>query len=148
MAPKIRANTYRAVVCAVLSLGLALGGCSGDDDDDAPSAGSSGSLNLSGATSAAGSSTGAMTSGGSNEEPGPAGEGGENAAVAGGANDGGSNSSGGSSSGGSSSGGNGAYLHCASAADCKQYGGGKVCCQQGSMLFCTKPSACAGMTLP
>jgi hypothetical protein len=148
MAPKLRASTYQAVVCAVLSLGLALGGCSGDDDDEG-SAGSSGSLNLSGATSAAG----AMTSGGSNEEPGPAGEGGENAAVAGGANDGGSNSSGGSSSGGSltggsSSAGNGAYLHCASAADCKQYGGGKVCCQQGSMLFCTKPSACAGMTLP
>jgi hypothetical protein len=145
MGQRSRPNTYRrAVACVVLGIGLCLGACSGDDDEDASGAGSSGSLNLSGATTDAGSSTGAMTSGGSNDEgvPTVAGASGENASVAGSAN-------GGSSIGGSSaSGGNGSYLHCASAADCKQYGGGKVCCEQGTMLFCTKPSACAGKTLP
>jgi hypothetical protein len=148
MARKNRPKTYqRAVVYAVLGVALCLSACSGDDDDDASSSGTSGtsgSLNLSGATSEAGSSTGATTSGGSNDEgvPTVAGASGENASVAGSAN-------GGSSIGGSSaSGGNGSYLHCASAADCKQYGGGKVCCEQGTMLFCTKPSACTGKTLP
>ena len=138
MGPKSRAKTYRrAFVGAVLAVALSLAACSGDDDDDTSSAGSSGSLNLSGATSSGGSATGAMTSGGSDGEVEPTTAGAEGVTVAG------------SASGGSSaSGGNGAYLHCASAADCKQYGGGKVCCEQGSMLFCTKPSACAGKTLP
>jgi hypothetical protein len=85
-----------------------------------------------------------MTSGGSDGEAMPTADAGaEGVTVAGGAS-GGSSATG----GGSTSGGNGSYLHCASAADCKQYGGGKVCCEQGTMVFCTKPSACAGKTLP
>lgn len=140
MGPK-GAKTYRrAFVGAVLAVALGLAACGGGDDDDAAaSAGSSGSLNLSGATSSGGSSTGATASGGSDGEgvPTTAGAGAEGVTVAGSA-----------SGGTSASGGNGSYLHCASAADCKQYGGGKVCCEQGTMLFCTKPSACAGKTLP
>jgi hypothetical protein len=42
----------------------------------------------------------------------------------------------------------GGYLACEKAADCDQYGGGKVCCDAGSMKYCTKPSGCAGKTLP
>ena len=146
MGPRSRATIYRrAVACAVFAAGLGLGACGGDDDDDASGGGSSGSLNLSGTTSDAGSSTGAMTSGGSNAQgaaPTDAGAGGESATVAG------STNGGSASSGGSASGGNTFYLPCASAADCKQFGGGKVCCDQGSMVFCTKPSACSGKTLP
>jgi hypothetical protein len=40
------------------------------------------------------------------------------------------------------------YLPCNSAADCAQYGGGKICCEAGGMRFCTKQSACSGKTLP
>jgi|GEM_PF-4929541 len=147
MGPKIRVKTYqRAVVGAVLAVALGLGACGGDDDDDTSPGGTSGSLNLSGGTNDSGSSTGARTSGGADDTGVPAGAGGESIAVAGAATGGGSGSS--SIGGSSPSGGNGAYLHCAAAADCKQYGGGKVCCEQGTMLFCTKPSACAGNTLP
>jgi hypothetical protein len=39
------------------------------------------------------------------------------------------------------------YLSCMKASDCDQFGGGKVCCQAGSMSFCTKPSACSGTVL-
>ncbi len=145
MAPRTRGKALeRAFIGAVFGIGLCLGACSGDDNET-PSGDSGGSLNLSGVTSAAGSSTGAMTSGGSNDQrvPSEAGAGGEDATGAGSAN-GGSTPTGGSAS----SGGNGLYLHCESAADCQQYGGGKVCCEQGTMLFCTKPSACSGKTLP
>jgi hypothetical protein len=44
------------------------------------------------------------------------------------------------------------YLPCESQEGCAVYGGGKVCCEMGAgdtlMRFCTKPSACAGRTLP
>jgi hypothetical protein len=40
------------------------------------------------------------------------------------------------------------YLPCMKKADCDRYGGGKVCCQAGSMTFCTKQSACGGTILP
>ncbi len=40
------------------------------------------------------------------------------------------------------------YLPCESDADCDPYGGGKVCCVAGTMHYCTKPSGCAGQTLP
>jgi hypothetical protein len=145
MGPRSRTAIYRrAIVCAVFAAGLGLGACGGDDDD-ASGGGSSGTLNLSGTTSDAGSSTGAITSGGSNAQgaaPADAGAGGEGVTMAGSAN------GGSASSGGSASGGNAFYLPCAAAADCKQFGGGKVCCDQGSMVFCTKPSACSGKTLP
>jgi hypothetical protein len=137
MAARSRAKTYGQALGAVFTLGLALSACGGDDDD-AP-AGSGGSLNLSGATAGDSSPAGALTSGGSGGQAAAsadAGAGGESSTVAG------------SSSGGSSSGGTGSYLPCASAADCKQYGGGKVCCDQVIMVFCTKPSACSGKTLP
>jgi hypothetical protein len=50
--------------------------------------------------------------------------------------------------GNSGSGGTALYLPCESEADCKEFGGGKVCCVAGAMHFCTKPSACSGETLP
>jgi hypothetical protein len=41
------------------------------------------------------------------------------------------------------------YVPCASQKDCDlRAGGGKVCCDEGGMRFCTKPSACGGKTLP
>jgi len=44
--------------------------------------------------------------------------------------------------------GNGLYLPCASLADCKVFGGGKICCAMPGMQFCTKQSACSGNVLP
>jgi hypothetical protein len=76
-------------------------------------------------------------------------EGGSDASVAG--RSGGGSASGGASGGGLSAGGsagNGLYLPCASQADCKMFGGGKVCCAMPGMQFCTKPSGCSGKTLP
>jgi hypothetical protein len=43
---------------------------------------------------------------------------------------------------------NPSYLPCESAADCEQFGGGRVCCDAGSMTYCTKPSGCLGEPLP
>jgi hypothetical protein len=44
------------------------------------------------------------------------------------------------------------YLPCEGAADCKKYGGGKLCCEvqtsSDTMRFCTKQSACSGKVLP
>jgi hypothetical protein len=43
---------------------------------------------------------------------------------------------------------NGSYLPCEAEADCEPFGGGRVCCVAGDMHYCTKPSGCAGDTLP
>jgi hypothetical protein len=39
-------------------------------------------------------------------------------------------------------------LPCNSGADCAQFGGGKICCDGGSMRYCTKQSGCAGNIIP
>jgi hypothetical protein len=143
--------------CGCLLVGLMLGACSGDDDStESAAGGSSGFPSLGGALSS-GASAGepsssagetstsagesATTSGaaGLGEEPAPGGAGGGSAA-------GGSAVGGGVNGGGGA--GNGLYLPCASLADCKMYGGGKVCCADAGMQFCTKQSACSGNTLP
>jgi hypothetical protein len=125
-----------AIGVGVLLVGL-VGGCGGDDDDSSGSGGSGGTLAL------AGSSTGAVSGSGGNDNQGAA----MSAAGAAGQVD---TSTGGSTGGstGNASAGSGLYLRCASQADCKVYGGGKVCCAAGSMQFCTKPSGCTGKTLP
>jgi hypothetical protein len=40
------------------------------------------------------------------------------------------------------------YLSCTAGPDCDRFGGSKVCCLQGGMRFCTKPSGCGGTTIP
>jgi hypothetical protein len=140
----------------VLLFGAGLGAlalcaaCGGDDA--APGA--------NGGTNAGGSAGSSMNEAGATDQPGGAGEstggmsGGGSAsggtAMAGGSSSGGV-TSGGMSAGGASvagSGGNGLYLPCEAAADCKAFGGGKVCCAMGTMHFCTKPSGCSGDILP
>lgn len=44
--------------------------------------------------------------------------------------------------------GSSSFLPCESAADCAQFGGGKVCCSAPPMQYCTKQSGCAGDVLP
>lgn len=45
-----------------------------------------------------------------------------------------------------------AFLPCNTGADCKKYGGGKVCCEVqtggSSMRFCTKQNGCSGQVIP
>jgi len=124
----------RAAVFALL-LGISVLSACGASDEDPDGGGGSGGLSLGGAISGSAmgvsSGTGAMSSEGGESSSGEAGK---------------PSSNGGSVSGGS--GGMTFFLPCESEADCKVYGGGKVCCDGGSMKFCTKPSACPGNTLP
>lgn len=131
----------RAFCLSVLLLTFWAPACSGGDDDDSVgSGGSAGTPNL-----ALGGS-GAQSSGSAGEMSTP---------VDGGAPSAGSSSSSGGQpdtatggTAGTSSGGAGLYLPCESAADCKKYGGGKICCATATMHFCTKQSACTGKILP
>ena len=145
MARRSKAQTHRlAITHGALLLGLMLGACGGDDASS-NSGGSSGAGASTAGSPTAGSSTGAVTGSGASSNEGATTSG----AGAGGADDtatGGSVA--GNSLGGGNVGGSNLYLRCESLADCKVYGGGKVCCVAGSMHFCTKPSACSGDTLP
>ncbi|MGH8311182.1 MAG: hypothetical protein ACRETX_15465, partial [Steroidobacteraceae bacterium] len=40
------------------------------------------------------------------------------------------------------------YLPCMQGSDCARWGGAKVCCQMGTMRFCTKPNGCNGQVIP
>jgi hypothetical protein len=44
------------------------------------------------------------------------------------------------------------FLPCQTGADCNQFGGGKVCCEESTggttMRFCTKPNGCTGKIIP
>ena len=152
-----QSTTFRlSIAFGCLLIGLALGACSGDDDDTTGgssggnSGGESGAMSIGG--SAVGGASGSVASGTAGDSPGAGGNNDTSAAgqATGGSSVGGSSvggSSGTGSSGGGSAG-NGFYLPCASLADCKAYGGGKICCSQGAMQFCTKQSACTGKILP
>jgi len=138
-----------SIVGGCLLVGLALGACGGDDDSaTGGSGGESGSLSIGG--SGGSGASGAEPSGSAGESVSVGGaEGGSDASAAG--QSVGGSASGGASGGGISSGGSagsGLFLPCASQADCKAFGGGKVCCSVPGMQFCTKPSACSGKTLP
>ena len=151
MKQRSQSRTYRQPSwCGCLLVGLMLGACSGDDESpESAAGGTSGSPSLGGALSngasagetstSAGESATTSGAAGLGEEPAPGGAGGASA-VGGSAVGGGVNVGGGA--------GNGFYLPCASLADCKMYGGGKVCCADAGMQFCTKQSACSGNTLP
>jgi hypothetical protein len=126
-----------AVIQGALLVGLLLGACGGDDDAS-PNPGGSGGPSLAG-VNAGGTSTSGSSNDGATTSSGGAG-GADDMATGG--------SVAGSSTAGSNVGGSNLYLPCESLADCKQFGGGKVCCVAGSMHFCTKPSGCSGDTLP
>jgi hypothetical protein len=40
------------------------------------------------------------------------------------------------------------YLACTVGSDCDRFGGGKVCCNEAVMRYCTKPSGCSGTVIP
>jgi len=126
----------RALGSSALFILVSVGACSSDDDDASGggSSGSAGTPNLAlGGTGGRGEPV--SSSAGQSQRTNDAGAGGETSP----------NTAG---SSGTSSGGSTFYLPCASASDCAQFGGGKVCCVQAGMHFCTKPSACSGDTLP
>jgi hypothetical protein len=129
----------RAFCLSVVLLTFSVAACGGDDDDTAAAGGSAGTPNLnlggSGGSGAQSSSTAGDTS---------------TPADGGAATAGSSSANGGqpASGGSAGTGGNGLYLPCESAADCKKYGGGKICCATAAMHFCTKQSACTGKILP
>jgi hypothetical protein len=125
----------------LLTLALALGGCESGGEEEGPEAGGSDSGGSAGSSGSGGETTaGSMNGeGAAPSDGGMASDGGAPSASAG-------SSSGGS--GGSGTAGTSFYLPCESAADCKMYGGGKVCCVAATMHFCTKPSACSGEVLP
>jgi hypothetical protein len=138
---------FSMVAAFLVGLGSAVGACSGDDDESGGGHGGTGGIVLvvgSGGSSAGDAVTGAQAG---EATTGAVAAGGNEPAIDGGSTSGGSSS--GSSAGGNvSSGGNGYYLPCASLADCKQYGGSKICCSASGMRFCTKQSACSGDVLP
>ena len=144
-----RALRLSIAVVVLAGLAAAVGACGGDDDDASRGGpgGTSGIVLVGG--SGGGNAGDTASSAGDTATSGEAGK----PTIAGGAAGGepaiGGGSTGGTSASGSSSGGNnGLYLPCASQADCKQYGGGKICCSTSSMRFCTKQSACTGDVLP